>query len=145
MKTNKIYRREMFSGLLILALTGCSDIFRPGTGSGEQAGEQAPSGMGRARITLNGVGARTVVPDTGGLYFTLDFTAPEKTVVNRTLSGDDLTLTVALEPAVWRLEVRGYAGSGHTELKARRSAALPVTAGTTSSFDVVPDTGLWFR
>jgi hypothetical protein len=99
--------------------------------------------MGLARITLNGggsgSGARTVVPGSGDLYFTLDFTAPGKTTVNRTLSGDDLTLTVALEPAVWTLEVRGYAGG----LKVRGSAAVPITAGMSSSFDVylIPDFG----
>jgi hypothetical protein len=143
MKTNKIYRGWIFAGLLILALTGCADIFRPGTGSGELAGGPAPQGMGTARISLNGSGARTVVPGSGDLYFTLGFTAPEKTEVNKTLSGDNLTLTVALEPAVWTLEVRGYADSGHTDLKVRGSAAVPITAGTTSSFDVylIPDFG----
>jgi hypothetical protein len=62
--------------------------------------------------------------------------------VNETLSGG-LTLTTALEPAVWILEVRGYADGSHTDFKARGSAALPITAGTMSSFDVylVPDFG----
>jgi hypothetical protein len=76
-----------------------------------------------------------VVLDITGLYFTLDFTAPGKTTINKTLD-DGLTLTVGLEPADWALEVVGYADSSKAVPKVWGSASISVIAGTTSSCDV---------
>jgi hypothetical protein len=118
----------IIAGLAILALNACVGPFRPETGS-------VPSGMGLAQIRLSGNGERTVVPDIAGLYFTLDFTAPGKTAINRTLD-DSLTLTVGLEPADWALEVVGYTDSTKAVPKVWGSASVSVIAGTTSSFDV---------
>jgi hypothetical protein len=103
----------------------------PGSGSGETI----PQGMGLARINLDGGGARTVVPSTGASYFTLEFTAEGKAGVNRELNGGT-TITVALEPGVWNLEIKGYADSSKSVLKARGLTTVSITAGTSSSFDV---------
>jgi hypothetical protein len=134
MKTKRIYRRGFATLALILALAACTDPIGPGTG------EIIPQGMGLARIRLGaGEGvqsiARTVLPGIGGYYFTLEFTAPGKTTVNKTLDGV-MSVTVALEPAVWTLEVKGYTNSSMTVLKVRGSISVPITAGTESSFDV---------
>jgi hypothetical protein len=132
MKTKNIYRIVMvLAGLVMLALAACGDLTGPGTG-----GEAIPEGMGLARINLGKGGARTALPDIGGsYYFTLEFTAPGKTAVSKTLNGGT-SVTVALEPAFWNLEVRGYTDSGMTSLKVRGSAAAAVIAGTESRFDV---------
>jgi hypothetical protein len=132
---------------MIFAFVACSDLTMPGA---DRLHEQTiPQGMGLARIRL-GAGesaqsvVRTILPNIGGYYFTLDFTAPEKTPVNKTLNGGVMGLTVALEPAVWTLEVKGYANSGMTDLKVRGNISVPVTAGTESTFDVslTPDFSL---
>jgi hypothetical protein len=91
--------------------------------------------MGRVQIRLSGSGERTVVPDITDLYFTLDFTAPEKVAVNETLD-DGLTLTVELASGDWALEVVGYADSTKTVPKVRGSASISVVVGITSNFDV---------
>jgi hypothetical protein len=82
-----------------------------------------------------GAGARTVVPATAGYYFTLLFTAPGKTSVNETLSGS-MSLTIALEPAVWTLEVRGYTDSTMGALKVTGSISVPISTGSAAAFDV---------
>jgi hypothetical protein len=133
MKIRGIYRTGIFAGLVMFALAGCADIFRPGTGSGETI----PEGMGLARINLNGSGARTAVPGSGGYYYTLDFTAERKPAVNKTLDGgSSLTVTVALEPAVWILEVKGYVDSSKASLKVTGNISVPITAGTEANFEV---------
>jgi parallel beta-helix repeat protein len=134
MKTKRIYRKGFAALALILALAACADPVRPGTD------ETIPQGMGLARIQLGTRGGtqnvvRTVLPGIGGYYFTLEFTAPGKTPVNKTLDGE-MSVTVALEPAVWTLEVKGYTNSSMTVLKVRGSISVPITAGTESSFDV---------
>jgi hypothetical protein len=125
-------------GVVMFAFTACIDLTRPGAGS--YSGETIPEGMGLACITLGGDGERTVVPNIGGYYFTLDFTSEGKTAVNKTLS-NGLSLTVALESAVWNLEVKGYTNSSKTSLKVLGSAIVSITAGTESSVDVylMPD------
>jgi hypothetical protein len=65
----------------------------------------------------------------------MDFTAPGKTSVNNVLSGG-MSVTVALEPAVWALEVKGYTDSTKSNLKVTGYASVPINAGTASSFDV---------
>jgi hypothetical protein len=95
------------AGLLVLALVSCTDLFR--SGEAASRGENIPPGKGLAHIRLAAAGdplqsVRTTVPAIGGLYFTLDFTAGE-TTVNEVLDGG-LSLTVALEPAVWAMEVK---------------------------------------
>jgi hypothetical protein len=127
---------------MIFAVVACGDLTMPGA---DRLHEQTiPQGMGLARIRL-GTSAqsvvRTILPDIGGYYFTLDFTAPGKTTVNRTLNGGVMSLTVALEPAIWALEVKGYANSGMSDLKVRGSISVPITVGTESTFDVslIPD------
>jgi hypothetical protein len=129
MKTTNIYRILTLG--LMLTLAACIDVAGPERGRGESV----PAGMGLARIHLGGGGARTVVGGIGGLYFTLDFTAPGKTDVNEVLSGS-MSLTVALEPAVWTLEVVGYTDSTKTTPKVRGSASIAVTAGAESNFEV---------
>jgi parallel beta-helix repeat protein len=74
------------------------------------------------------------MPSLDGLYFILDFTAEGKTAVNTDLKSG-LTLTVALEPEDWTLEVKGY--SGHTEnsigsLVVRGTSSVSITAGISS-------------
>jgi hypothetical protein len=134
MKTKRIYRKGFAALALILALAACT------VPAGSGIGETIPQGMGLARIRL-GAGedaqsvVRTVLPGIGGYYFTLEFTAPEKTPVNKTLDGV-MSVTVALEPAVWTLEVKGYADSGMTAQKVKGSISVPITAGTESNFDV---------
>jgi hypothetical protein len=92
--------------------------------------------MGTARIRLNpGASARTVVPGIAEYYFTLEFTAPGKTTVNKALNGS-MTVMVALEPAVWTLEVKGYTDSTGADLKLSGRTSVPITMGTDSSFDV---------
>jgi hypothetical protein len=122
---------------LILALAACTNLTGPGAGS--VPGKPIPQGTGLARIRLDAGESsrtvRTILPGAGSYYFTLEFTAPGKTPVNETLSSG-LTLTVALEPAVWTLEVKGYADSDMTALKATGRAGVPITAGTTSNCDV---------
>jgi hypothetical protein len=134
MKTKRIYRRGFVALAMILVLAACTDP----TGSG--TGETIPQGMGLARIRLGaGEGVqsvvRTVLPGIEGYYFTLEFTAPGKTTVNKTLDSV-MSVTVALEPAVWTLEVKGYTNSSMTVLKVRGNISVPITAGTESSFDV---------
>jgi hypothetical protein len=134
MKTNRTYRMGYAALTLVLILAACTNIFRPEANSSEIVLE----GMGTARIRLNaGESVRTVVPAMGTYYFTLDFTAPKKAAVNKALNGGaNLTLTVVLEPAVWTLEVKGYADSAKTDLKVSGRASVPITAGIVSSFDV---------
>jgi hypothetical protein len=121
----------------LFMLTACNALTgpKPETGSGEII----PQGMGLARIRLDAGGAaqsvRTAVPDIEGYYYTLDFTAPGKTEVKKTLDGG-LTLTVILDPVVWTLEVKGYADSEMSTLKVRGSTSILITEGTVSSFDV---------
>jgi hypothetical protein len=135
MKTNRTYLKGFAALALILMLAACPGLTGPGTGSGETI----PHGKGLARIRL-GLGVpvqsvRTALPGISGYYFTLEFTAPGKTTVSKTLNGS-LIIAVVLEPAVWTLEVKAYANSGHTILKAKGSTIVSITAGTESNFDV---------
>jgi hypothetical protein len=139
MKRHEKYRIGIFAGLLVFSLAACTDLLRPG--ETVSTGEAIPEGKGLACIRLSAGEAprsvRTAVPPIGGLYFTLQFTAPGKTAVSSTLDGSvSLTLMVPLEPADWTLEARGYADSTLTALKASGSISVPVTAGTTSNFEV---------
>jgi hypothetical protein len=129
MKAKNGYRIGMMVFGLMLTLAACFNLTGPGQGV------TVPEGMGLARIILGGGGARTVVPGIGGLYYTLDFTAPGKTAVNKVL-GSGTSLTVALEPAVWTLTVNGYTDSTKAVHRVRGTASVSVTAGTESSFDV---------
>jgi hypothetical protein len=137
MKTNSIYSKRYAALALVLMLAACADIAGPGPETG--SGEAIPPGMGLARIRLAFEGpaqsVRTAVPNIGSLYFTLDFTAPGKTAVSKTLSSG-LTLALALEPAAWNLEVRGYADSTKAVLKAAGSASFSVAGGMDESFNV---------
>jgi hypothetical protein len=49
---------------------------------------------------------------------------------------DGMSATVALDPAVWTLEVKGYADSARTDLKVTGRTGVSVIAGTASSVDV---------
>jgi hypothetical protein len=134
MKTRKLYKTGITALALILMLAACDNLTGPKAGG--VSGEPIPEGMGMARIQLNaGESARTAVPAMGAYYFTLEFTAPEKTTVNEVLSGG-MSVTVALEPAVWTLEVKGYADSSKTDLKLTGRVSVPITEGTASSFEV---------
>jgi hypothetical protein len=136
MKTKNKYTMGMTLAVLFM-LTACNalTVSEAGTGSGETI----PQGMGLARIRLNAgeptQSVRTVVPNIGGYYFTLIFSTPGKTDVKKTLDGN-LTLTVFLAPVMWTLEVKGYADSGMSTLKATGSTSVLVTEGTVSNFDV---------
>jgi hypothetical protein len=137
MKAKKIYTMGMaLTGVVLFAFTACADLAGPGTGSGETI----PPGMGLARIRLGAGGAaqsiRTAVPDIGTLYFTLKFSASGKTDEIKNLSSGTTTLTVFLEPAVWKLEVKGYADSAHTNLRAMGTSSVSISAGTDASFNV---------
>jgi hypothetical protein len=78
-----------------------------------------------------------VLPNIGGYYFTLEFTAPGKDPVTETLSGGSMTCTAALEPEVWNLEVRGYTSSSRTDPpKVAGNISVPITEGTEASFNV---------
>jgi hypothetical protein len=125
------------AGLLMFVFAACTDILRP-----EEAASTGtiPQGKGLAHIRLGAAGeamqsARTAVPGIGGLYFTLDFTADGETPVNVVLDGG-LSLTVALDPVVWNLEVRGYADSTKADLKVSGSTGISITGGSAASFDV---------
>jgi hypothetical protein len=150
MQINGTYGRGLATLALILTLTACNDLAGPGTGSGETI----PAGMGLARIRLAAGGiapsVRTAVPGIGGYYFALKFTAPGKTDVDETLDGSvlpALTLTVALEPAVWSLTVKGYtdaaAYGANDPPKVTGNISVPITGGTDANFDVYlsPDFG----
>jgi hypothetical protein len=93
--------------------------------------------MGLARINLDTGEARTAMPGIGSLnYFTLEFTAEGKTAVNKTLSGSK-TITVALEPALWTLKVKGYTSSSSTDSpQVSGTVSVPITAGVAQSFSV---------
>jgi hypothetical protein len=131
MRVKDIYR--IGTMVLILALTACTDVLGPETGSG--SGGTIPQGMGLARINLGGGGGRTVVPGVGSYYFTLDFTAEGKAGISKVLNGGT-SLTVVLEPAVWNLEVKGYTDSSKNVLKAWGSVSVSVIAGAESHFNV---------
>jgi hypothetical protein len=134
MKTKNLYQTEIAALALILMLAACNDLTGPEAKGA--SGEPIPVGMGMARIRLNaGEGARTAVPGIGTYYFTLEFIAPGKTTVNEALSGG-MSITVALEPAVWTLEVKGYADSAKTDLKLSGRTSIPIVEGTASSFEV---------
>jgi hypothetical protein len=126
------------AGVVLFAFTACIDLAGPGPGTG--SGETIPPGMGLARIRLSAGGAaqsvRTLVPDSNLYYFTLKFSAPGKTDVTRDLSSGTTTLTVFLEPAVWKLEVKGYADSAHTNLRAAGNSSVPIIGGADASFNV---------
>jgi hypothetical protein len=120
--------------ILILMLSACNNLTGPE--AKRVSDGPIPKGMGMARIQLNaGESARTAVPGIGTYYFTLEFTAPGKTTVNGALSGG-MSITVALEPAVWTLEVKGYADGSKTDLKLTGRVSVPITEGTASSFEV---------
>jgi hypothetical protein len=134
MKTKMSYRRGCAALAAMFILAACGDL--TGTGSGEAI----PDGMGLVHIRLN-AGApaqslRTAVPSLTTYYFTLTFTAPGETTVTENIDGNG-NVTVALQPATWTLEVKGYADSGRNNLKVTGGlSSVPVTAGTASSFDV---------
>jgi hypothetical protein len=139
MRTHKkhILRIALLAGLLVAALAACRGV---AGGDFDEPVEEIPPGMGLARIHLSSgaaaKSARTVGPNISGLYFTLEFTAPGKTAVNVARTGGG-SLTVALEPAVWRLEVKGYDDSSMSTLRvAGGITSVPITAGTSASFDV---------
>jgi hypothetical protein len=126
------------AGVVLFAFTACTDL----AGTRTNSGETMPPGMGLARIRLGAGGlaqsVRTALPDISTYYFTLDFTAPGKTV-KKTLDGSEtpsLTLTVALEPAVWNLEVNGYEDDSMTNHKVRGNISVPITEGMDASFNV---------
>jgi hypothetical protein len=121
-----------FAGLALFAFTACIDLTGPG--SEGASGNGIPQGMGLARIHLGG-GARTIVSDIEGYYFTLAFSAGGKTDEERTLTGSQ-SLTVALEPAVWNLEVKGYTDATKTSLRVTGRISVPVVEGTESDFTV---------
>jgi hypothetical protein len=138
MKTNGTNQRWMgaLAGLLILALGGCTDPFLPK--EKDPAGTTIPPGMGLARISLSLGGERTAVPAITGYYFTLDFSASGQTTEQRTLTGTG-TVIVALAPVTWTLEVKGYPDADHTgpeDILLSGSISVPITPGTTQSFDV---------
>jgi hypothetical protein len=89
--------------------------------------------MGLAQINLGG--ERTAVPDVGGYYYTLTFTADGQPAVVETLEGS-LTFTVALNAGAWNLDVKGYTDSGMSTLNVRGSRSIPIASGSTSNFDV---------
>jgi hypothetical protein len=132
MKTKNTYTMGMTLAVLFM-LAACNALTGPEVRTG--SGEPIPQGMGLAHIRLGGAKARTAVPNIGDYYYTLDFTAPGKPEKNEVLNGGT-NLTVALEPAVWTLDVKGYADSTKTAIKARGSASISITAGTTASFEV---------
>jgi hypothetical protein len=123
-----------FAGGIFLA--ACTEL----TGSEEDAGETIAQGMGQVHIRLNQLNARTVLPGLEGIYFTLEFTASGKTSENKSLYSDSgLSLTVALESAIWTLVVKGY--KGHTDddigrLMVQGTSSVPVTAGMFSNVAV---------
>jgi hypothetical protein len=133
MKTNRTYQKGFAALALIFALAACAvDLTGPETGE-----ETIPPGMGLASIRLNGGDALTAVPDMSGYYFTLEFTALGKSTVNKTLDPPGTAvITVALVPATWNLEVKGYAESTRETLKVSGNITVPITAGTSASFTV---------
>jgi predicted small secreted protein len=142
MKTNGTYRIGWAALALALLLAACNNLAGPGRDT--LSGETIPEGMGMARIQLNiGEGAaqsvRTALPGgVGAYYFTLKFTAPGKTTVEKQLSGSGgATVTsVALEPVVWTLEVNGYTNSARNTLAVTGRTTVPIITGTVSPFTV---------
>jgi hypothetical protein len=141
MRTNRnVWIIAILAAGLLFSLAGCRDPASDLTGI---EGETIPPGMGLARIRLSAGGpadvpaqsARTAVPNIAAYYFTLDFSAPDKTTVHKTLSGGS-SVTVALDPATWTLEVKGYTNSYQTDLKLSGTATVPITGGTLASFDI---------
>jgi hypothetical protein len=123
--------------MLAFVLAACNNLTGPGANT--FPGETIPQGMGLARIRLDTgesvQSIRTARPSDIGAYFALTFTAPGKTPVEKEISGGT-SVTVALEPAVWTLEVRGYADSTKADPKATGGTSVPITAGTALSFEV---------
>jgi hypothetical protein len=92
--------------------------------------------MGQVHIRLDQPNARTTIPTLDEIHFTLNFTSGEKTVNTSLPSNSGLSLTVALESAVWTLTVKGY--KGHTDndigrLMVQGTSNIPVTAGMFSN------------
>jgi hypothetical protein len=128
MKTKHLF----ILGIAALMLAACEL-----SGSGEDAfsGEPLAQGMGQALIRLDtgALNGRTVTPGLEGLSFTLDLSAAGKTPVTKTLTSG-LSLTVALEPGDWNLEVKGYRNS--SILTVQGTSSVPITAGLSSTVDV---------
>jgi hypothetical protein len=88
--------------------------------------------------------ARTLLPSAAGLYYTLAFSAPEKTPVNETLdltAGGSATKPVSLEPATWALTVKAYLNAAASANPANAVASgsvasITVTNGGTTSVQV---------
>jgi hypothetical protein len=79
------------------------------------------------------------MPSLEGLFFTLDFTVGS-TIVSKDLDGGR-TLTVALEPGDWELEVKGYTDDGKDRLVVQGQSSISITAGISSQVvvDLKPD------
>jgi hypothetical protein len=130
----------------LLLLNGCSDILKSPAANTDPA--SAPeTGFVQVSLSIRGsepsysYGPRTAVPNLASGYYTLKFTAAGKSVVNTTLSGGALTTgLIALAPAVWTLEVKGYTNSGMGTLVVSGSDTFQVNADTTQNIHVALNT-----
>jgi hypothetical protein len=98
--------RGVLSGMaaiLVLGslLTACSDLYNENPGSGGENG-----GTGYVLVNI-GVGARTLLPSAGELYYVLTFVDTNSQKVTATLGGS-ASKTVPLPTGTWDLAVEAY-------------------------------------
>jgi hypothetical protein len=90
--------------------------------------EDAPEarGTGNITVTLGEItGARTLLPDTAALYYTLQFTSPDYSAVTAVIPPGNNTITLALRQGTWNLVVNGYANQTDAETE----GTLPLVSG----------------
>jgi hypothetical protein len=133
MKTTK--RFSLGIAALLFTLAACAELTEPG----ELAGEPIPQGMGQVHIQLDQPNARTAIPSLASpndLYFTLVFTADGKATVERTLN-KGTSLTVAMEPGDWKLEVKGYRDHTKGSLMVQGGETFSITAAFPYQTEIV--------
>ncbi|GHU15347.1 hypothetical protein FACS1894163_01740 [Spirochaetia bacterium] len=107
----------------VLLATGCTNTILPTEKPLLQTGlVEVSIGDSAAQFTasedfefLPGSTARTLLPSTRGLYYTIGFTAPGKTTVYAALDltgGGNPSITVTLDAGTWALDVYAYLRSG---------------------------------
>jgi hypothetical protein len=127
----KLIPFTLIAAVLMVTAIGCSDILQ----TPQQKENADTSGV---EVSI-GSGARTLLPGANLLYYTLSFTSEGKEPVTRSLNGA-ASLSVALEPGTWTLNVTGYLNAENaaaaTNAVAEGSAAVTVNAGRTTPVTV---------
>jgi hypothetical protein len=127
-------KKQIIRGAIGLALTlvvaGCSDMANPI----DTDGSAPADGKGLVRVSAAGAGARTALPGTAGLWYTLNFTRTAGAAVTPANTGS-LAGTFELDAGDWTLTVTAFANQAASaapaNAAARGSAGFTVTAGQT--------------